>query len=164
MQSTWMFKPKYGVEVVQKVLNRVCNYYLNWEDHGYEWTLRKANCKAEGWLSLEVWPLENTQYFTETVFSEEPLSAQELTEDMLILLTNGHNPAAYCEPTADGETDWLLLDVELSDVLASLSQLDTSIYSPYGDKVFCMPVTRLAERKSPKRPALLDLLLTAEVA
>tara|TARA_B100000941_G_scaffold16099_1_gene9797 strand:+ start:493 stop:984 length:492 start_codon:yes stop_codon:yes gene_type:complete len=163
MQSTWMFKPKYSVEVVQKVLKRICDYYLNWEDHGYEWTLRKANCKQEGWLSLEVWPHENTQYFTETIFNEEPLTAQELTEDMLILLTDGPNAAAYCEPTADGETDWLLLDVELSDILASLSQIDTSIYSPYGDKVYCLPVTSLAG-KEPKRPALLDLLLTAEAA
>ena len=163
MQSTWMFKPKYSTEVVQKVLKRICDYYLNWEDHGYEWTLRKTNCKAEGWLSLEVWPLENTQYFTETVFNEEPLSAQELTEHMLILLTDGPLAAAYREPTADGETDWLLLDVELSDILVSLSQLGTNIYSPYGDKVFCLPVSA-DKTKTPERPALLDLLLTAEAA
>ena len=26
MQSTWMFKPKYSVEVVQKVLKRICGF------------------------------------------------------------------------------------------------------------------------------------------
>tara|TARA_A100001515_G_C4422487_1_gene160879 strand:- start:24 stop:515 length:492 start_codon:yes stop_codon:yes gene_type:complete len=163
MQSTWMFKPKYSVEVVQKVLKRICNYHLNWEDHGYEWTLRKAKCEQEGWLSLEVWPHENTQYFSETIFNEDPLTAQELTEDMLILLTDGPNAAAYKEDGPDSDTDWMLLDVELSDILASLSQLDTNIYSPYGDKVYCLPVTSLAGRE-PKRPALLDLLLTAAPA
>ena len=110
-----------------------------------------------------MWPHENTQYFTETVFNEEPLSAHELTDDMLILLTTGPLASAYCEPTANGETDWLLLDVELSDILASLAQLDTNIYSPYSDKVFCMPVS-VDKRNAPKRPALLDLLLTAESA
>ncbi len=159
MQSTWMFKPKYDTPIIMKVLGRVCNHYLNWEDHGYDWTLKPAKCEQDGWFNLEVWPEENTQYFTETIYSDEPIPTDMLTDDMLVLLT-GENGPAYIDDSKDGEEQWALCDVELSDIIRALSEAGTSIYSPYGDKVFCM---RVGDGEVKRQP-LLDMLLTADAA
>ena len=162
MQSTWMFKPKYDTPILMKVLGRVCNDYLNWEDHGYDWTLKPAKCEQDGWFNLEVWPEgEYVNYFTETIFSDEPIPTEHLTDDMLVLLT-GDNGPAYIDDSfsEDGEEQWALCDVELSSVICALSEAGTSIYSPYGDKVFSM---RVGDGEVKRQP-LLDMLLTAEAA
>jgi hypothetical protein len=161
VQSSWMFKPRFGFAVVEKILTRICNDYLNWYHHGYEWSL--TSCEASDhsdWLKLEVYPDGNdsNQYYTETIFSEEPLTAKELAEDMLILLTSGKQACAL--ELEDGSGEWCLADVELSNVLCSLAVEDSNVYSPYADKVFCMHVGT----GSVKRPSLLDLLLTQEAA
>ncbi len=131
MQSSWIFKPRFELAVVEKVLKRICNDYLNWWDHGYEWTL--TSCAASGhpdWLKLEVYPdgNEHNQYYTETIYNPEPLEAHELVDDMLILLTSGQQACAYENETGDG--DWRLEDVELSSVLCSLYVLGSTVYSP----------------------------------
>ena len=160
MQSTWMFKPKYDTPIVMKVLRRICDDYLNWETHGYDWTLKPAKSEQDGWFNLEVWPEgEYTNYFTETIFSEDPIPADQLTNDMLVLLT-GDNGPAYIDDSEDGEEQWALCDVELSSVICALSEAGTSIYSPYGDKVFSM---RVGDGEVKRQP-LLDMLLTADAA
>jgi len=155
-----MFKPKYDTPIVTKVLQRICNYYLNWEDHGYDWTIKPAKCAQDGWFNLEVWPEgEHINYFSETVFSDEPIPTDMLTDDMLVLLTGDDGPA-YIDDSKDGKEQWVLCDVELSDIIRALSEVGTSIYSPYGDKVFCM---RVGDGEVKRQP-LLDMLLTADVA
>ena len=160
MHSSWMFKPRFGEAIIKKVLTRICNDYLHWWEHGYEWSL--GSCASSGhpdWLKLEVFPSGDTnQYFTETVYSEEPLSASELTEDMLILLTSGKQACAHEHDPGDGQ--WYLEDVELCSILCSLAAEDSNVYSPYADKVFCMR----AGTGETSRPSLLNLLLTAEAA
>jgi len=160
MHSSWMFKPKYDTPIVMKVLRRVCNHYLNWEDHGYDWTIKPAKCEQDGWFNLEVWPEgEYINYFTETIFSDEPIPTDMLTDDMLVLLTGDDGPA-YIDDSKDGKEQWALCDVELSSVICALSEVGTSIYSPYGDKVFCM---RVGDGEVKRQP-LLDMLLTADAA
>ena len=160
MHSSWMFKPKYDTPIVMKVLRRVCNHYLNWEDHGYDWTIKPAKCEQDGWFNLEVWPEgEYINYFTETIFSDEPIPTEHLTDDMLVLLTGDDGPA-YIDDSKDGKEQWALCDVELSSVICALSEVGTSIYSPYGDKVFCM---RVGDGEVKRQP-LLDMLLTADAA
>ena len=162
MQSTWMFKPKYDTPIIMKVLGRVCNHYLNWEDHGYDWTLKPAKCEQDGWFNLEVWPeAERAEWFTETIHTDEPIPTEHLTDDMLVLLTGDDGPAYIDDRfSEDGEEDWVLHDVELSSVICALSEAGTSIYSPYGDKVFCM---RVGDGEVKRQP-LLDMLLTADAA
>ena len=78
---------------------------------------------------------------------------------MLVLLT-GDNGPAYIDDSEAGEEQWALCDVELSSVICALSEAGTSIYSPYGDKVFCM---RVGDGEVKRQP-LLDMLLTADAA
>ena len=158
MQSTYMFKPKYGMPIVNKVLKCFVEDYLDWYSNGYDWHVRKVDSKHEGWLILEVWPEESSSYFTETSFVEDPITNKQLTEDMFVLLTEDDGPAH--KPDEDDEDGYSLYEVDISEVIATLSQTGTRIYSPHGAKVWSL---RVGDGES-KREPLLDLLLTQEAA
>ncbi len=157
MQSSFMFKPKYGIEIVNKVLKCFVEDYLDWYSNGYDWSLRKVESKHEGWLILEVWPEEASSYFTETSFIEDPITNEQLTKDMFVLLTE--NGPAFKDGD-DSEEIYSLYEVDLSEVIVALSQTGTRVYSPYGAKVWSI---RVGDGES-KREPLLDLFLTQEAA
>tara|TARA_B100000287_G_C20519460_1_gene736318 strand:+ start:544 stop:1002 length:459 start_codon:yes stop_codon:yes gene_type:complete len=152
-----MFKPKYGIEIVNKVLKCFVEDYLDWYSNGYDWSLRKVESKHEGWLILEVWPEEASSYFTETSFIEDPITNEQLTKDMFVLLTE--NGPAFKDGD-DSEEIYSLYEVDLSEVIVALSQTGTRVYSPYGAKVWSI---RVGDGES-KREPLLDLFLTQEAA
>ena len=158
MQSSFMFKPKYGIEIIRKVLKCFVEDYLDWYSNGYDWTLRKVESKHEGWLILEVWPEgDTTGYYNEMSHIEDPITNEQLTADMLVLLTE--NGPAFKDGDEDGES-YSLYEVDLSEVLISLAQTGTRVFSPYGAKVWSI---RVGDGES-KREPLLDLLLTQEAA
>ena len=157
MQSSFMFKPKYGIEIVNKVLKCFVEDYLDWYSNGYDWSLRKVESKHEGWLILEVWPEEASSYFTETSFIEDPITNEQLTKDMFVLLTE--NGPAFKDGD-DSEEIYSLYEVDLSEVIVALSQTGTRVFSPYGAKVWSI---RVGDGES-KREPLLDLFLTQEAA
>ncbi len=166
MQSSWMFYPKYGEDVVKKVLGCFVNEYLNWADNGYDWYLSKCDSKQEGWMKLEVTPEEYTgEYFSETSFNEDPIPASHLVDNMLILLTEGGKESPAYKPDywkdTDNKDDYTLYETELCDVIACLCKEDTRIYSPYADKVWSMKVAPYGQR-DPKRESILDLLLSQD--
>ena len=158
MQSTYMFKPKYGAPIVNKVLKCFVEDYLDWYSNGYDWNLRKVDSKHEGWWILEAWPEESSSYFTETSFIEDPITNKQLTEDMFVLLTEADGPAHKLDE--DDEDGYSLYEVDISEVIATLSQAGTRIYSPHGANVWSI---RVGDGES-KRESLLDLLLTQEAA
>ena len=163
MQSTYMFKPKYGIEIIKKVLKRFVEDYLDWYSNGYDWTLKRVESKHEGWLILEVWPEHpGGEYFSESSFIEEPITNKQLTEDMLVLLTEDGGPAFMIDEDTP-EDGYSLYEVEISDVIATLSEIGTRVFSPYGDKVWSRLVGAKGN-KACKREPLLDLLLTQEAA
>ena len=158
MQSTYMFKPKYGAPIVNKVLKCFVEDYLDWYSNGYDWNLRKVDSKHEGWWILEAWPEESSSYFTETSFIEDPITNKQLTEDMFVLLTEADGPAHKLDE--DDEDGYSLYEVDISEVIATLSQAGTRIYSPHGAKVWSI---RVGDGES-KRESLLELLLPQEAA
>ena len=160
MQSTYMFKPKYGIEIIKKVLGCFVDDYLNWGHNGYEWSIRKVDSKHEGWLILEAWPEHpGGEYFSETSFVDEPITNKQLTEDMFVLLTED-GPAFKEEYGDDGEEGYSLYEVEIIDVIVALSQVGTRVFSPYGAKVWSI---RVGSGKANREP-LLDLLLSKKAA
>ncbi len=159
MQSSYIFKPKYGLEITKRVLGCFVRDYLSWEENGYDFNIRKVDSKHEGWLTLEAWPEHpGGEYFSETSFVEDPITNKQLTEDMLVLLT-GDGPA-YEEDRDEQEPGYSLYEVEISEVLAALSEVGTRVYSPFGAKIWSL---RVGDGHS-KREPLLDLLLTQEAA
>jgi hypothetical protein len=58
------------------------------------------------------------------------------------------------------ENGYSLYEVDINEVIATLSEIGTRIYSPYGAKVW----SKLVGDGHCKRESLLDLLLTQEAA
>lgn len=160
MESYWFFNPKYGHEIVQKVLNCFVSYFLSWEDNGYYWSIDKMS-NHNGWFRLSASPDGNTEYYTETCFTDDPISGKQLTEDMLILLT-GENGCAHenCDPEVSDDTDWTLEEVDISEVLRCLSTKGTHIYAPYGDRLWM----RSVDTGRHEMACMLDFILTHKVA
>jgi len=160
MQSDWFFYPKYGPDIIQKVVSCFVNEYLSWYDNGYYWSMDKMPNHA-GWFRLSASPDGNTDFYTETCFDDSPISGKQLTEDMLILLT-GENGCAQenCDPEVSDKTDWSLEEVDLSEVLRCLSTKGTHIYAPCGDRLWM----RSVDTGKPEMADMLDFILTRKVA
>jgi len=155
-----MFKPKYGIEIIRKVLGCFIDDYLRWPENGYDWNLRKVDSEHEGWLTLEAYPEEHSEYYTELSFEEDPITPEQLTENMMVLLTEKGGPA-YMQEFEDGSNGYSLYEVEIHEVIAALSEVGTRVYSPYGgEKIFSIRVGD----GDVKREPLLDMLLSREAA
>jgi hypothetical protein len=160
MQTSYIFYPKYGYEIVMKVLTCFINEFLCWHDNGFEWGLSKCQ-DHEGWMVLEAYPEDgNTEYFTETCFTEDSLTARQLTDSMMILLTE--NGTAY---KSDDDIDgYALYETEITEVLAALSKTGTRIYSPYSDKVWSFKAGMPLAEQDSKRQSILDLVFPKQAA
>ena len=160
MQTSFIFKPKYGIEIIRKVLACFIDDYLHWRDNGYDWSLRKVDSEHEGWLILEAYPEEHSDYFTEVSYEEDPITPERLTENMMVLLTEKDGPASMQE-FSDGRSGYSLYEVEIHEVIAALSEVGTRVYSPYGgEKIFSI---RVGDGEA-RRESLLDMLLSKEAA
>jgi hypothetical protein len=160
MQADWFFYPKYGPDIVQKVVGCFLDEYLSWNHNGYDWGIDKL-AGRDGWYRLYAHPDGNTDYYTETCFMDEPISGKQLTEDMLILLT-GENGCAQenCDPEVSDKTDWTLEEVCVDEVLSCLSAKGTQIYAPCGDKLWM----RSVDADKHEMIDMLDFILTRKVA
>ena len=160
MESHWFFNPKYGQDIVQKVVGCFVNEYLSWEHNGYVWDINKLP-NHDGWFRLYAHPDGRADYYTETCFDDAPISGKQLTEDMLILLT-GENGCAQenCDPEVSDKTDWSLEEVDLSEVLRCLSTKGTHIYAPCGGKLWM----RSVDTGKHEMADMLDFILTRKVA
>ena len=160
MQSDWFFYPKYGADIIQKVVSCFVNEYLSWYDNGYYWSMDKMPNHA-GWFRLSASPDGNTDFYTETCFDDEPISGKQLTEDMLILLT-GENGCAHenCDPEVSDKTDWSLEEVAIDEVLSCLSTKGTHIYAPCGDRLWM----RSVDTGKHEMTDMMDFILTRKVA
>jgi len=160
MESHWYFKPKYGEDLISKVMNCFADGYLGWGDSGHCWNIERMADHYDGWLHMYVYPDGNTDYYTETCFHDEPISGRELTEHMLVLLT-GENGCAHEHDSEDPENnDWNLEEVDISDVLRCLSAKGTHIYSPCGAKLWMCSV----DTGNVKLADMFDFILTQKVA
>ena len=160
MQADWFFYPKYGPDIVQKVVGCFLDEYLSWNHNGYDWGIDKL-AGRDGWYRLYAHPDGNTDYYTETCFMDEPISGKQLTEDMLILLT-GENGCAQenCDPEVSDKTYWTLEEVCVDEVLSCLSAKGTHIYAPCGDKLWM----RSVDADKHEMIDMLDFILTRKVA
>ena len=160
MHASWIFKPKHGPDIYEKVIRRFANVYLDWHNNGIYchmaslkdgWVEMQATCDGGG--SLE--------YYGEMCFTDHALTGEDLTEHMMILLVEA-GIANECRDDVDDSPSqqYTLEDVDICDVLAALSQKDTNIYSPYGSKCWVSPVPA----GPGKTVDILDALLTLQAA
>ena len=159
MQSDWFFYPKYGTDIVEKVLSCFVDEYLSWAHNGYYWSICPIPNRA-GWFRLSVNPDGNTDYYTETCFTEDAISGKDLTENMLILLTGQGGCAQEYDPNDSDNDDWCLEDVCVDGVLTCLSAEGTHVYAPYGEKLWM----RSVDTGKHEVLDIMDFILTRKVA
>ena len=159
MESHWFFYPKYGPDIIQKVVSCFVNEYLSWEHNGYYWSIDMIPNRA-GWFRLSVSPDGNTDYYTETCFMEEAISGKDLTENMLVLLTGENGCAHEYDPGLAENTDWTLEEVCIDEVLSCLSAEGTHVYAPCGDKLWM----RSVDTGKHQMMDMMDFILTRKVA
>ena len=159
MQSSWIFKPKYGKDIYEKVINCFTHRYLNWYDNGVDIQLIEIK---NGYVEMQAVIDDPSchEYFTENCFSDNPLDGEELTEHMMILLVEAGVAHNVNEEEVALEAEYILEDVEVCQVLGVLSEEGTNIYSPWGSKCWVYPVGG----GLPKTVDMLDALLTLQAA
>ena len=159
MQSDWFFYPKYGPDIVRKVVSCFVNEYLSWEHNGYYWSMDKMP-NHDGWFRLSASPDGNTDNYTETCFDDDALTGKQLTDDMLILLTGENGCASEHNSEDPDNNDWTLEEVAIDEVLSCLSTKGTHIYAPCGDKLWM----RSVDTGKHEMTDMLDFILTRKVA
>ena len=159
MQSSWMFKPKYGIDIVSKVVDCFATSYLDWSHNGVDWGFKETN--KEGWHCMDVWiDSGNCEYYTETSFTERPVSNLELTESMFVLLVEAG--VAFRDPDEEDDSNYYLHDVDITEVLAALCEDGTSVFAPVGAKCYIYPAGD--SKRPPRHVDMLDALFTLEAA
>jgi len=159
VESHWFFYPKYGTDIVDKVVGCFVNEYLSWEHNGYYWSIDKMP-NHNGWFRLCASPDGNTDYYTETCFSDEVVSGKDLTENMLILLTGENGCATQHDLDDPDNNDWCLEEVCIDEVLLCLSAEGTHIYAPCGDRLWA----RSVDTGKHEMIDMMDFILTRKVA
>ncbi len=159
MHASWMFKPKHGIDIVEKVVGCFANKHLDWPHNGVDWCFKEAS--REGWYVLDVYlDSGNCEYYSETSFSDEPISGTDLTDGLLVLLVEAG--VAYNYPDDENPNNWYLEEVDITTVLAALAAPETSVFAPVGTKCYIHPSTD--SKKTPYHVDMLEALFTLEAA
>ena len=132
-----MFKPKHGIDIVEKVVDCFARNYLDWHRNGVAWCFRETS--RQGWHVLDVYlDSGDCLYYSETSYSDEPISGTDLTDGLLVLLVEAG--IAYNYPDED-PNNWYLEEVDITTVLAALAASGTSVFAPVGSKCYIHPST-----------------------
>ena len=141
---SYIFKPKHGIEIASKVIDCFVGTYLSWSEYGVEWDLSKLKDR-DGWFLLTADPGHAGGYeaFTEACFADLHITGEQMTNDMMILLveagiTVGPDEAGFKPGEAEGEH--FLMDVELSEVIAALSDENSNVFSPWDNNCWVLNV------------------------
>jgi len=158
MHASWIFKPKHGKEIYCKVIQRFADHYLDWYNNGI--SCHTAELK-NGWVELQAVADDagNMEYYSEMCFTDNPLTGEDLTEHMMILLVESGVATNVNEDSKESPV-YSLEERDMCEVVAALSELDTNVYSPYGAKCWVYPVGS----GMPKTVDMLDALLTLQAA
>ena len=131
---TYLFKPKFDILLAKKPIECFIANFLMWEDNGVNWDIAPVQDK-DGWYKLWAYQEGDSDGggFTETCWIDEAITPEQLTEEMMVLLVE----AGICNEGTDEEgTLYTLIDVELTNVVAAVSEDDSYIYSPYEDRLY----------------------------
>lgn len=159
MHASWIFKPKYGKDIYEKVIRCFVDDYLAWGSNGVDMNLIELK---NGYVEMQAMIHDGSVYefFSENCFYDRAVSGRELTEDMMVLLIEAGVAWNVNADDPDLSPEYTMEDVEMCQVLEALCEPGTNIYSPWGTKCWVYPV---GDGK-PKTVDILDALLSLQVA
>tara|TARA_R100000008_G_scaffold35964_1_gene20510 strand:- start:1 stop:528 length:528 start_codon:yes stop_codon:yes gene_type:complete len=119
MLASYIFKPR-SLDIAAKVIESFCNDFLHYGHEGFyvHWRDNPAHNKlpdgyVEFWIETEN---GNMDVFTETSFNDEPLTAQDLTDNLFAFLDDN-----FWEDDCEGGKLYTFYERELSEVVSALS-------------------------------------------
>jgi hypothetical protein len=159
MHTSWIFKPKYGKDIYERVIKCFANEYLEWENNGVYISLVEAK---NGYVEMQATIDDASchEFFAENCFYDRIISGRELTEDMMVLLIEAGVAWNVHEDEPEMPPEYTMEDVDICQVLEVLSKPGTSIYSPFGTHCWVYPVGD----GIPKTVDIMDALLTLQAA
>ena len=127
--TSYIFKPKYGLEVSKKIIEAFCSDYLGFATEGlYLWWRPETGgrlCTPEGYVELHIDSENGFQHFTETCYHGEELTASQLADDLYILLGDEF----WYDDIESGGKLYNLEDRELSEIVEALCATDSRMVS-----------------------------------
>ena len=151
----YLFKPKHGPEVLQKVLECYCEHFLEYNELGVHWNIQPLQGREGWWQYNAEYDGEGSSYTPgETVWSEDPITGEQMTAYMMVLLIE------YGVAHQDDSGAYCLTDTEIGNALAALSQPGSTIYSPYERDLFVLTVGKSNEECTAKRVDMTDWILS----
>jgi len=124
--GSYIFKPKHGPEITQKILEAFCNDFLRWEDEGFYIWWKTSNTTPEtpeGYIEFNIESEHgNLECFTECCFSEEEIETPAMVNDFFVMLGDD-----FWYDNEEGGKDYNFYERELSEVIMSLSEADTRV-------------------------------------
>ena len=111
--ASYVFKPKHGVEVAKKVLERFCDDFLHYENEGFYFHWRTPDTRTHG----------------------RPVPEEHV--ELIIETENGNSffavlPSDFWHTGEDGKPDYHFYERELAEVVAALSAENSRVVS-FGD-------------------------------
>ena len=159
MHASWIFKPKYGKDIYEKVITCFANEYLDWHNNGVGLNLIEVN---HGYVEMQAMIDDPSthEFFSESCYYDRRISGKELTEDMMVILVDAGVAWDLNKDYPEDPAEYTMEDVEMCQVLEALSEAGTNIYSPWGTKCWVYPVGDGV----PKTVSILDALLSLQAA
>jgi len=159
MHASWIFKPKYGKDIYEKVIRCFANEYLDWHNNGVGLNLIEVK---SGYVEMQAMIDDPTchEFFSESCYYDRRISGKELTEDMMVILVDAGVAWNLNMDYPEDPAEYTMEDVEMCQVLEALSETGTNIYSPWGTKCWVYPVGD----GLPKTVNILDALLSLQAA
>ena len=116
MHASWIFKPKYGKDIYEKVIMCFANEYLDWYSNGVGFNLIEVK---HGYVEMQVMLDDPTchDFFSESCFKGRAISGEEMTEDMMVLLVEAGVAHNVNDGFSDRPPEYVLEDIEICQVL-----------------------------------------------
>ena len=129
MLASYIFKPKHGIEIATKIITRFCDEFLCYQDEGFYVHWRNSTFKShklpegyvEFWIETEN---GNMDAFTETCYSDETLTAHDLTDSFFALLDDN-----FWEDDPEGNKLYSFYECELAEVVSAVSAENSRVIS-----------------------------------
>ena len=134
--GSYIFKPKHGIDVAGKIIERFARDHLHWDDAGFYvyWTGEHSRKNLpEGYVEFHI-ETEGGDFeaFSETCYQDDELSAEDLTDGLFVLLGED-----FWHQDDSGNIMYTFEERELCEIISHLAEDDTRVIAhESGSKAF----------------------------
>ena len=119
--GSYIFKPKHGIDVAGKIIERFTRDHLHWEDAGFYvyWSSEHSRKNLpEGYVEFHIETEEGDfERFSETCYQDDELSAEDLTDSLFVLLGED-----FWHKDDSGKAMYTFEDRELCEIVQHLAE------------------------------------------